>query len=284
MIHQATVSPKGAADQTFEAQYRRRTDPAIIEQVGPQQYKLRVYPVPPKQNGNGKQKVRFSYVVPTANGKAQLPQITEQRNLFNNSETISKYRVDVDEQQLSLNAQELDVPCNTQLRSCDEGVEELITPVAKTYYIPYSLTRSSNANSELKDLNKLDELISGKRVAVLADSSGSVKQRDWSEFLNESLRLQKLLEDNTVDLYFFNEYVSQPISLNQQKPPKQLSFGETNRLQALQHIAGSYDLVLLFTDNSPADKPAEKTFLPSVSQPIYVIHDDEFGSGHSHVR
>ena len=40
------VAPRGAAQQVYESQVRRRIDPALLEQVGPRQYRLRVFPIP----------------------------------------------------------------------------------------------------------------------------------------------------------------------------------------------------------------------------------------------
>jgi len=43
-----TVSPRGAARRVYEAQVRRRIDPALLEQVGPRQFRLRIFPIPGK--------------------------------------------------------------------------------------------------------------------------------------------------------------------------------------------------------------------------------------------
>lgn len=44
------LAPKGAARKVYEAQVRRRIDPALLEQVGPSQYSLRVFPIPGLRN------------------------------------------------------------------------------------------------------------------------------------------------------------------------------------------------------------------------------------------
>ena len=94
-INHGEVAAKGAAQQTYEDQYRRRIDPAILEQVGPNQYKLRIYPIPvaTKFSSTGRlsrfaesakpQKMQFSYVAPIrADGTVTLPRFSEQRNIF----------------------------------------------------------------------------------------------------------------------------------------------------------------------------------------------------------
>ncbi|HHO50609.1 MAG TPA: TIGR02921 family PEP-CTERM protein, partial [Deltaproteobacteria bacterium] len=45
----AVVAPRGAAQEVYNAEVRRRVDPALLEAVGPQQYRLRAFPVEPRQ-------------------------------------------------------------------------------------------------------------------------------------------------------------------------------------------------------------------------------------------
>ncbi len=47
------IAPKGAARKVYEAQVRRRIDPALLEQVGPQQYSLRIFPIPGTRQTSG---------------------------------------------------------------------------------------------------------------------------------------------------------------------------------------------------------------------------------------
>ncbi len=42
------VAPRGAAQQVYQEQTRRRMDPALLEQVGPRQYRLRAFPILPR--------------------------------------------------------------------------------------------------------------------------------------------------------------------------------------------------------------------------------------------
>lgn len=47
------VAPRGAAQAVYKAQTRRRLDPALLEQVGPQQYRLRAFPIEPRPGDPG---------------------------------------------------------------------------------------------------------------------------------------------------------------------------------------------------------------------------------------
>jgi putative PEP-CTERM system integral membrane protein len=42
------VAPRGAAQKVYRAEVRRRSDPALLEQLGPRQYRLRAFPIPPR--------------------------------------------------------------------------------------------------------------------------------------------------------------------------------------------------------------------------------------------
>jgi hypothetical protein len=289
---EATVAAKGAANQTYENQYRPRIDPAILEQVGPAQYKLRVYPIPVKEENLPEwqrdhltepvrnQKVRFSYVTMLNNeGKAELPKITEQRNVFSDFHTSFIYRKTNEQTEpLSDQAENIQVLAKKS-DSCGNVATEFATNSQTTFFIPHAgnpWMKTDHVPFDCaKGLSGAEQLVKGKRIAVLADSSYSMKLRDWSSYLEKELPLNDLLQTNTVDLYYFNDFVSQPINLNQQRNnPKllnQVSFGQTDRLKALTSIAGKYDMVLMFTDGNEADKVAAKDFVPSIAQPIYLV-------------
>src|SRR5207302_1610841 len=42
------VAPRGAAQKVYRREVQRRTDPALLEQIGPRQYRLRAFPIPPR--------------------------------------------------------------------------------------------------------------------------------------------------------------------------------------------------------------------------------------------
>ncbi len=43
------VAPRGAAQATYQREFRRNMDPALVEQIGPRQYRLRVFPIEPRR-------------------------------------------------------------------------------------------------------------------------------------------------------------------------------------------------------------------------------------------
>ncbi|MCX4026082.1 TIGR02921 family PEP-CTERM protein [Endozoicomonas sp. SM1973] len=90
------IAPRGAAQQVYNDEVKRRVDPSLLEKVGPRQYRLRAFPVLAK---NCERSSRFFYIrhncktdplfveyeyTTTANndGSWPLPKLLEQRNLF----------------------------------------------------------------------------------------------------------------------------------------------------------------------------------------------------------
>ncbi len=81
------VSPRGAAQEVYKAQKRRRVDPALLEQVGPRQYRLRVFPIPRKQRDFGSADVHadklylwMEFQVIKDGATIPMPTLLEKRN------------------------------------------------------------------------------------------------------------------------------------------------------------------------------------------------------------
>ncbi len=87
------VSPRGAAQRVYEAEVRRRVDPALLEQVGPQQYRLRVFPIPAKRDDAPRRMhLWLTYrTLPVAEGWP-LPRLLEARNVFWDDDTVRTVR------------------------------------------------------------------------------------------------------------------------------------------------------------------------------------------------
>lgn len=87
------VAPRGAAQEVYKAEVRRRVDPALLEQVGPRQYRLRAFPVEPRTGEPSDVRSLTAegpelhlwlelVVAADADGQFTLPQTNEVRNLF----------------------------------------------------------------------------------------------------------------------------------------------------------------------------------------------------------
>ncbi|MDP3793418.1 MAG: hypothetical protein Q8R07_01560, partial [Candidatus Uhrbacteria bacterium] len=115
------------------------------------------------------------------------------------------------------------------------------------------------------------------KIAILLDVSGSNAGMDWQKYLKEHFPLKDLLgAQNTVDLYYFNDALSEKIPLTEEILQKGLTvipFGKTNRLKALQSLPPEYDVTLMVTDDSSFDDIKKETSFRLQGQfPLYLIH------------
>lgn len=79
------VSPRGAAQKTYNNIVAQQKDPALLEQLGPNTYRLRVFPVRHRFNDGHDVDMNmwFSYVTPrNDDGSWPAPQLIEKRNVF----------------------------------------------------------------------------------------------------------------------------------------------------------------------------------------------------------
>ena len=82
------VSPRGAAQRVYEREVRRRVDPALLEQIGPNQYRLRVFPIPARRDEPRRMHLWMRYrAVPDGEGWP-LPRLIEARNVFWDERTV----------------------------------------------------------------------------------------------------------------------------------------------------------------------------------------------------
>ncbi|MEQ8273648.1 MAG: TIGR02921 family PEP-CTERM protein [Deltaproteobacteria bacterium] len=81
------VSPRGAAQRVYEAEVRRRVDPALLEQIGPRQYRLRVFPIPASRDEPRRMHLWLTYRTLPTNDGWPLPQLLEARNVFWDDDT-----------------------------------------------------------------------------------------------------------------------------------------------------------------------------------------------------
>jgi putative PEP-CTERM system integral membrane protein len=81
------VSPRGAAQATYQRSVAQKIDPALLEQVGPNVYRLRVYPIEQMshklKSGSADLHMWFSYLTAqNSNGTWPLPNLVERRNVY----------------------------------------------------------------------------------------------------------------------------------------------------------------------------------------------------------
>jgi hypothetical protein len=291
--NQGEVAAKGAANQVYENQYARRIDPAILEQVGPTTYKLRIYPIPVQEellndwqrqqltSDVRNQKMRFSYVTKvTRSGQVPLPIFTETRNIMvSRTLPVSLTIAGQSQSPVTYETEAVNLPLSLSNGSCGPLAQRYQTTNESTFFVTHPdnplLAQRGITFSCGAGFANTEPLLKNKRIALLVDTSYSNEEKNWQSYLRQELPLDQLLDNTTVDLYYFNDKVSQPISLNKERNNskiwKQISYGQTDRLNALKQVEGKYDAVIMFTDSSEADLSSKANATPTVTQPIYIV-------------
>ena len=81
-----TVAPRGAAQKVYKGEVSRRSDPALLEQIGPRQYRLRAFPIQPKPYGKftsgPPMHLWLTYKTMAAGDRFPLPLLGERRNVY----------------------------------------------------------------------------------------------------------------------------------------------------------------------------------------------------------
>lgn len=114
-------------------------------------------------------------------------------------------------------------------------------------------------NNAKKDNIKLPE---SKKIAFLLDTSYSNKNV-WKNKINT-----KIEENNTVDYYFFNKFLSNKMTALYDL--KQLNFSTTNKYDAYCSLKDNYDAVIMLTDSSVYD--SSKYIDCKNNSPLYIVH------------
>jgi putative PEP-CTERM system integral membrane protein len=300
--YQAVIAPKGAARTTYEAQVQRRVDPALLEQTGPRQYRLRVFPVPapldflerqrltslnhgqaPEEKA---QRVLMEYVTFRTKEGIPLPTFTETRNAYADGSTLRKYILN--EKDVSIKDSASTIPLMAGAPACPDKILSAALPSSVSqdkgslYFLPHSRNpalQNYTCDGEF-DIGK----VNGSTFALLLDVSYSNKFHDWDGYLKNTMNIEKLLaNNNTVDLYYFNDRVSQRISLTKKVLDQGIDvthFGKTDRLNAImeaeaQREFGGYAAVFMITDGSDFEQAGEiDPKINTYGTPIYIIHPD----------
>lgn len=330
----ATVSPKGAARSTYESQVTRYVDPALLEQVGPRQYRLRVFPVPvhsqfPSTQSNqenvSKQRVKIEYITLLGIQGFGLPKISESRNVFEDGGTKKTLKLNQNVQNFDWKNSFVTMNsngCSGEILTTDtgNGIVEFVPHFLNTNlqkYYPCTNAQAGQAGGQLSEQSDVqaateiadnaEKIPENLKIAILLDASYSSKDIDWVAYILQNIP-QNLVIKNNVELYYFNEKMSEKINfdlpmfqaIGGKGLPGFAHFGRTDRLKALYSLDNSYDAVLMLTDGSSFDlanktkytvnnaaitnldngvlkvetqSVAAKDF--SSTTPIYIVHADK---------
>jgi putative PEP-CTERM system integral membrane protein len=255
-----TVSPRGAAQQVYTQEVKRRVDPALLEQVGPRSYRLRAFPVP---SAPGKQlHLWLTYQVMKQEAGWPLPQLSERRNLFWTAAT-----------QRRLNGQRFRQAQDVWLPTVIPSVEPW-QPIRHQVALP----DGSQVVAEPVDSNTAP-LASGQHLALILDRSYSM-----ATSRQEVAQTLRWLRDQgttrrQIDLYLTTAGgQSQRVENWQRLDPQDLVFFGTlqppEMLQQFQSLQGTraYDAVVLITDQGSYELAQEQAAVPQMAAPLWLVH------------
>lgn len=247
------VSPRGAAQQVYRDQVRRRVDPALLEQVGPRQFRLRAFPVrgrdwrrdvaPPMY-------LKMTMTLLADDDGFALPRLLEQRNVFWDHRTVRK-----------VNGQ--------RVEAHDDW---LAAPLPEVEREPVEMGVGERTLSAVPLSGGPKAIGKGRRYAVVLDRSRSMEDvapawLDAVEWLDG-----QVAPANTVDWYLGGP---EP-RLLPDAPRRLLWWGRETPHQLLAHFEAlrgdrAYDGILVLTDAGIHDPDgAVEVAVPDA--PLWLVH------------
>jgi len=250
------VAPRGAAQKTYERQLQIRRDPALLEETGPHQYRLRVFPIPAKNDfatlKGRRQKVSYTYATGAIKDGYPLPQVTRRTNVYTTSASRIYSVTGLGNKLLKEDSLTLPFPEGINPDVCLSAVNSLVSnPVL-------------SCNNQKEILRSL----SGTRIALFFDVSAG----DKKEFEIEQ-ELRDLAAQNTVDLYKYNDKLSEMTKLTPENTDlKKIIhyFGKSNGLAAFANFNQQYDVVFIVNESNPTLSDTLPFAFPTR---VYLIND-----------
>ncbi|MEO1465727.1 MAG: TIGR02921 family PEP-CTERM protein, partial [Cyanobacteria bacterium J06633_1] len=277
------VAPRGAAQEVYNNQVRRTrpVDPALLEQVGPGQYRLRAFPVPPKRtvSRNGtratatpKMHLWLTYQVMQQEGGWALPQLAEKRNIYWNWQT-KRIRDGRAKWFLTDNWWE-------DFAKLDHKSDQT---AAQTQRKSYQVSLKNGYTVAVQPLNSQEyTLPENKNYALILDTSYSMREQR-AEITQSIDWWRKYIGDrsgNNIDLYLTDDNPDKAKRLEDLSSlnVNQLTFyGSLQTDEMLQQFATlrqsqNYDAVLLLTDQGSYELAKDKSELPEMQSPLWLVH------------
>lgn len=272
------VAPRGAAQQVYREEVRRRVDPALVEQIGPRQYRLRVFPVEPREWGFGEDGRRMRAIdgpplhlwltwrVLAADGAWPLPRLGELRNVYwdaSTARTVAGAAV--------AGADPAWLPAAVPAQSP-------ITPAPHRVDFPDGRTVLAQPAADIDAA----ALAPGTRVAVVVDRSRSMADRapDVAAALGD-LRARVAAGALAVDVYLTaSDFRGEPpavAAIDAVDAAAILYFGGQHPAELLAQAARlrgprAYAAILVLTDGSRFSAPPTGIDVDTPAEPVWMVH------------
>lgn len=273
------VSPRGAAQKVYKEEVRRRVDPSLLEQVGPNQYRLRAFPIEPKTRDYGdnyrsrsysvKEGALFhlwlSYKTISKNDAGwELPHLLEKRNVFWSENTERKVNGKI------IRSEENWLPSHVKASSLNNFTLGIVN-------LNDSLSMSI-ATADEKDISFGNE----EKMAIIVDGSYSMRTKMNSlkhcfkslidKGINES-NTRLFVVSNSINELTLSDFYSELDNEN-----SVLFFSSNTYTDILKKFADTegkdYSVALMITDkgNYEAEKDAADPVI--LGFPFYMLHLD----------
>jgi putative PEP-CTERM system integral membrane protein len=257
--YEYAVSPRGAAQQVYKDEVRRRVDPSLLEQVGPNQYRLRAFPILPKRwdyAGDYRSKrtemlgdnfhLWLEYTVYSEEENWPSPAVIERRNVYQNEKTSYSYR----DKQIATNGED---------------------------WIPYSLAKENATNSTEESsfegkcvsfMKAEKQEVKPQRINVVVDNSYSMLSQ--IALINTTIaELKEVFGENNVKTYVETQETD-AIATNMFWGDKQMLPQLYNNEDILNQAPSVY-----ITDNGSYELLTDTLKSLQLNNPLYLLHLNE---------
>ncbi len=266
------VAPRGAAQQVYQEQVRRRIDPALVEQIGPRQYRLRVFPIDPQnqrwENDEFTPTIEpgedmhmwLTWQVLEQNGQIPLPSLSVLRNVYWNEDSVRSYP-----DQLTANP-DLWLPT-----SLPAAAPQMVDHAVSFPNGQIVTAQSSNAFAPL--------LPDGLNLAVVLDRSFSMGEN--SAAVTEAL-VELAERSPQADLFLtssdFRGEEPYKKKLSQLSDNDLVYFGGQNSAEIMQQFnrladSTQYDAIIVLSDDGTFSTTANEVETVAVPDaPVWMVH------------
>ena len=281
--YEHTVSPRGAAQQVYNDQVRRRVDPALLEQVGPRNYRLRAFPIPPVGRDSlpadgqpDKMHLWLTYTVMKQNNQWPLPILSERRNIFWTGSTKRTLNGQAQPRhnkgsntgnpENNYNWLPLSIPADDTL-----GKSQTTPPSPSGHQVPlsggYIVAKPMDANAY--------QYPEGQHFAIVLDGSYSMNAHKQEVVDSIQWLKDNLLNANTADLYLTQAEATQAKKVNDLAtfdPEDVLFYGSLQTRQLLSQ----YQQAITSIPNLRSAEPTSKSTLQHPNAPTPQLSDSPY--------
>ncbi len=296
------VAPRGAAQAVYQSEVRRRVDPALVEQIGPQQYRLRVFPIEPRmwvRGGTTSDQFEegpplhmwLTYRVLAEQGEREtmsgwpLPRLSDLRNVYWDDESTRLLHIERDGERVTEESLTGLLPTDIDAASSEAWLPSHIwvDAIAPRAHLVAFGDGQSVVAQPLVDAPALPDNL---RLAVVLDRSRSMAVQEQA--VTDALwQLTELAPQSDLFLTaspFRGEAPAVAVLgeyMNRSVDGELLYYGGQNAATLLAQFSrlardadtlNDYDAILVLTDDSGYEVTPDGATLPLLDAPLWMIH------------